>query len=426
MRLSKTHQDYWTKRIEKRSYTRSDGSVETINEWQVRICHKGKREWFQLGSSNKIVASKRAADIYQSLKLNGWEATIREFKGVMEVKKKAQTIGDYLAVVEETGVLAPKTFALYYRWLRAIAAQSKGIPHTKHKYDYKNGGLAEWRKKVDAIPLEYLTPDRVRKWQRDFVARAGSDPVAIRKAEHSANSAIRNARSLFSNNLLSHIKGVELPSPLPFEGVALLKSGSMRYRSSMDTAQLVKDATSELSQSDPNAYIIFLLSLFAGLRRNEIDKLRWASIDFDKGMVHIEPHAYFTPKTEHSIGTARLDEEVMEILRQHKKSHTSEYVIDSRNEPRLGCAYDHYRADKSFRALVKWLRSKGVDTNSPIHTLRKEFGRLITEQYGIYAASKALRHGGIQITAAHYADDKRQILVKMKSLTGETASPERG
>ncbi len=418
MALSKTHQDYWIKRLKKRSYCLADGKNQVVEEWQVYIQYLRRRQWFPLGSNNKIAASKRASEIYQSLRVQGWEETLKRYKGVMEDKKTNCTIGEFLKAVEKTGHLSPKTFANYYRWLRTIVSQLKGIPDSVSKYDYRGGGYDAWRTQVDSVPLFYLTPDRVRKWQKQFLERAGSDPLKMRKAEFSVNSAIRNARSLFSSKLLAKLSSVEIPSPHPFEGVALVKCGNMRYRSQIDTAKLAKAAQDELVATQPELFKIFLLSLFAGLRRNEMDKLLWASIDWKECCVKIEPTRYFSPKTESSIGSVFVDEKVMTLLKEYKKQTTGSFVIESRVKPRGDTRYAHYRAEKHFRKLTDWLRGKGINTTCPLHTLRKEYGRLVTENYGIYAASKALRHAGIQITAAHYADDKRRILVKMDELAG--------
>jgi hypothetical protein len=50
-----------------------------------------------------------------------------------------------------------------------------------------------------------------------------------------------------------------------------------------------------------------------------------------------------------------------------------------------------------------------VDDLKPLHTMRKEFGSIVTEKMGIYAASRALRHSDIQVTALHYVDKKQRI-----------------
>jgi hypothetical protein len=61
---------------------------------------------------------------------------------------------------------------------------------------------------------------------------------------------------------------------------------------------------------------------------------------------------------------------------------------------------------KEMRALLAWLRKKGVVSKTPLHTLRKEFGSQIHSRYGLLAASEALRHGGIGVTARHYVENR--------------------
>jgi integrase len=56
---------------------------------------------------------------------------------------------------------------------------------------------------------------------------------------------------------------------------------------------------------------------------------------------------------------------------------------------------------------VEWLRGKGITSKSPIHTLRKEFGSAMAQKFGIFAASRALRHSSVKVTEAHYVTQKR-------------------
>lgn len=56
--------------------------------------------------------------------------------------------------------------------------------------------------------------------------------------------------------------------------------------------------------------------------------------------------------------------------------------------------------------LLRWLRSKGVVSTTPLHTLRKEFGNQINARYGLAAAQGMLRHAGVAMTAAHYVEIK--------------------
>jgi hypothetical protein len=57
------------------------------------------------------------------------------------------------------------------------------------------------------------------------------------------------------------------------------------------------------------------------------------------------------------------------------------------------------------------LRSHGVISSKPLHTLRKEFGSQIHARYGLLAASEALRHGGVSVTARHYIENKQRSVL---------------
>jgi hypothetical protein len=59
-------------------------------------------------------------------------------------------------------------------------------------------------------------------------------------------------------------------------------------------------------------------------------------------------------------------------------------VIESEGTP-LRVPYQYYHAQKEFRQLTGWLRSKGVNFPRPLHTLREEFGSQICLHHGIHA-----------------------------------------
>jgi integrase len=178
---------------------------------------------------------------------------------------------------------------------------------------------------------------------------------------------------------------------------------------------LVQAAKAELAEHQPEQYKAFLLALFGGLRRNEIDKLMWQSLDLEKGVIRVELNPYFTPKAASSLGEVFLEPEVAKVLKVLKKKAKGEFVIESDSEPKPEAKYDHYRAASVLNGLIDWLREHGVNTDNPLHTLRKEFGRLMTEGHGIYAASKMLRHSSILVTASYYAADQRRLTVGLGS-----------
>ena len=56
------------------------------------------------------------------------------------------------------------------------------------------------------------------------------------------------------------------------------------------------------------------------------------------------------------------------------------------------CAsYAHYRTGPLLDSLTEWLRAKGVNDRKPLHPLREEFGSIVADKMGIYAASRAFR-----------------------------------
>jgi hypothetical protein len=77
------------------------------------------------------------------------------------------------------------------------------------------------------------------------------------------------------------------------------------------------------------------------------------------------------------------------------KAGEPRFVIESTRPARPGIDRQYYRAQPVFQRLYTWLRRQGIKNRCPSHTLRKEFGSLINEKYGLFAAMTALRHSSI-------------------------------
>src|SRR5258708_3868615 len=74
---------------------------------------------------------------------------------------------------------------------------------------------------------------------------------------------------------------------------------------------------------------------------------------------------------------------------------------------------------KPLSAYSSGCALKGIKNRTPIHTLRKLFGSLICEEFGIFAASSALRHSSIAVTEGHYIVKPGKTSVKLESLLSE-------
>ena len=217
--------------------------------------------------------------------------------------------------------------------------------------------------------------------------------------------------------MLRHL-GVDIPNP--FQNVEFEPRPSLKNRSTFDIKKLAQAAIAELREDDSEACKVFFLAAGAGLRRSEIDALEWTAFLWSRGVIRIGPTKYFQPKSEHSIGDIDIDSFLLEIFKGYHATATSTFVIEAPGLPKPQARYVHYRCQEHFERLSAWLRARGVSTNKPLlHTLRKEFGSLICEAEGIYAASRALRHSNIGVTDAYYTDKRRRVTVGLDRLLSE-------
>jgi integrase len=406
--FSKTDLRYWRDRVFTPTYTRG-GEQKTAPNWAVYIQHRGRRHKWSLGTPNRDAAAAKARDIFLILQAQSWDAAVARYRPRLAEKKRAVTVGEFIEEVKAKADLEAKTIKGYCQALCSIVASIFGIDGEKAKFDNHKGGHQKWLAEVHGIKLSAVTPAKVQEWKRAFLAKARRDPISQRRSKVSVNSFMRRARSLFAPDVLRHLE-IELPEPLPFTGIAFEPRQSLKYRSGFDVKELIKKARIDLTDSDPELFKIFLLAVMVGLRRQEIDLLEWQAFRWDAGVIRIEPTRYFHPKSEDSIGDVPIDPELMEIFRGYRARSGSDFVIESDAEPKPEVLYDYYRCQKHFEKLTKWLRKNGVKTPKPLHTLRKEYGSQINLTHGIYAASRALRHADIGVTAAYYTDSRARVM----------------
>jgi integrase len=416
-RLPKTHQDYWFSRLRKRGYKDRAGRSVEVPEWQVRLKQDGREAWFNLGTANQAAAAVKARDIYIFVLANGWDAALAKFKPESDTAPRLNlTVGGFLDAVKATGYLRLRTFLNYQNCLRTIVSEMFGVRGDESKFDYRQGGNQKWVERIDGTRLERVTPAHVTEWQQRRVKKAGNSPAAIASAKRTANSYVRCARSLFGKDILKRVRGVQLPPKLPFDGVELFESGNMKYVSKIDVHALIAAARNELKPKEPEIYKVFLLGLFAGMRRGEIDLAEWRMVDWQHGVLKLEETDWLHLKTHDSAGEITIDAEVIAELRQLMPASKSPFIITSDRPPRNDSARAYYRCEPIFDRLNEWLRSKGVKAHKPLHEMRKEIGALIATEHGIYAASRFLRHSDITTTARHYAEHKSRISVGLGKL----------
>jgi integrase len=243
------------------------------------------------------------------------------------------------------------------------------------------------------------------------------------QAQSTAISILRNAKALFSPRILKVLGAdvrARLPKPLPFDHLELGKRPRTRYKSKVNPGELAAAAWKELKDEQPELFKIFLLAFGAGLRRGEIDRLTWSAFNWQRGTVSIEATEYGLAKTESSHDEIDLGQDLLDYFKAEMKNASGEFVIGTAPSAAIAPHWNHYRCDCTFKRLLAWLRIHGITARNPLHTLRKEFGSLINQKFGIYAASAALRHSNIGITRDAYVDKKERTALNLFELIPQT------
>jgi hypothetical protein len=385
----------------------------------IDLQHNGHRERFNLHSDNRDEAAQTAKEIYCCLTANGWQETYRRYKPkklntkTQDEPKIIRTFGEWYAAVNEVCPTRKITHANNVRSMRMIVAAIKGIngPRTKN-----------WHLPVDAVRLDEITPKSIQRWMAAEAAIYAHDPQRQARRKSGLNSFIRQARSLWAQKILDVIPN---PPPSPFEGVRFFprsECSDTHYVSCGNIRHIITDAHNTLGcpwgraesikdyRDRMQVWKIFLLALFAGLRKREIDLLLTDRINWTQGLIDMRPTKYYSAKSMSSRKPALIEPEALaELYRIHSALPSGEFFIESRFAARTDATDRDYRCREHFDILQDWLREHGIKDSKPLHALRKELGDMINQHYGIVAASARLRHADTRITEAHYVDTSRLL-----------------
>lgn len=426
VRYSKTDKRYWGQ--PGRLFTQH-GNMD----YSCRFSHNGKRGFFDLNTPDKAVAQKLAVERYNYVVHEGWEAALRNpaFRTqAPQVTPTELTVGSWITTVRMISHVRPLSLRSYEQALRRLAAEAI------LKIDHSPKDHAKWQSAVEAVALTRFTGDVLARWTKRRMDSARHDILQAEKEKHTINHILRSAKSLFSKKkVLKHVASdvlALLPSPFPLSEFQLLQEdGSPRFKPSIQPEQLLQMAHAELGapqkegESDEafsfreQQWIAFILSFCAALRRREGDLLQWSQMRLDAPEgphVVLEKTKVFKAKNKAHEGMIPLDPEVAKILTTYKESATGEtFVLRSDKEVDM-TGLKRPRCARTWKALTKWLKSKGEADAKPVHALRKSIGALMTNKFGIHAAQRLLRHTSPTITSKFYSDRTATTLPGIGSL----------
>jgi len=396
-----------TKKFTKRVF-RYDPANDA-GSYYIKLMFQGRRHTFCTRSTVRNEAAIKAREIYVFLRANGWDAALAKYSDKPHAGPMT-TLGEFAARIQATFDGQKRTIVDYVGALRRVGSEIFGISRgTTKKYDFRSKAAREtWLAKTDKIPLRSLTREKIEAWRIAYVQSVGDNLDLIRSRKTSCNSILRQAGALFAAERLERAGLSEISNP--FEKVKPYPAADMRYQGGLDPEKIFKAALGELA-SDPEALKALLLCLCAGLRRNEADKLEWSAFDWEQSLIRIAPSAVLHIKGKR-VGEVSLEPEIMALFRGWFAKRTGSFVLESEIDARPRSNYAHYRAQKTFDRLTGWLRERaGLTSRNPIHELRKMFGSRVYLTYDLLAASLALRHSNVAVTAAHYLTKRPRVTV---------------
>jgi integrase len=386
--------------------------------WHVKLQQGNIRKTFSTKSTVKSEAANKAREIYIFLRANGMKAALAKY-GSGPAYVPTETIGQLIDKVEKTWLGQTRTVYEYAAELRRVASDIMGFDRSGHAGQGKN--REKWLAKVNAIRIADITRDAVEQWRADYIKRANGDVAKRKAAETTSNTILRQCKAMFSTERLEKLGLADLPNP--FAKVKLLRAGDHRFVKSVEATVLLAKAADELTgKENEEAFKALLLCLTAGLRRGEADKLEWSAFNFDAGTLHVGVTHFLHPKSDKSIGTVELEPQVVSLFRGWSAKATSTFVLESEVAPKTDATFQHYRCQQTFEKLAAWLRGAGVKDHSPIHGLRKLYGSLINDKFGLHASSLALRHANVATTAAHYTAKRTGVLTGLGSVLAESSN----
>jgi Phage integrase family len=382
--------------------------------YYIKVMFQGHRETFCTRTTVRSEAAIKAREIYVYLRANGWGPALAKYSDKPHAGP-VKTLSEFAARVGATFDGQKRTIVDYIGALRRVGSEICGISRgTTKKYDFRSKVARErWLAKTDKIPLASLTREKIEAWRIAYVQSVGDNLDLIRSRKTSCNSILRQCGALFAPDRLERAGLSDLVNP--FEKIKPFPAADMRYRGGLDPGKIFKNALTELA-TDPEALKALVLCLCAGLRRNEADKLEWTAFEWEQNVIRIAPTAVLHVKAK-KLGEVSLEPEIMALFRGWYAKRTGNFVLESGIEARPGSSYSHYRAQKTFDRLTSWLREgAGLTSRNPIHELRKMFGSRVYLTYDLLAASLALRHSNVAVTAAHYLTKRPRVTVGFGAL----------
>lgn len=169
--------------------------------------------------------------------------------------------------------------------------------------------------------MDEISPILIEKYKRD--RRASKTVRGTDRAPSSVNRELELLSKVFS---LAIDQGLAIHNPCQKVKRFREDNERNRYLSDNEEARLL----SVLTEQRASLRSVVILAIHTGMRRGELLSLRWANVDFERGLVHVMNSHREQTKSGHSrsIPMNRIARE--QLLSLHRETGDTEYVFVNR------------------------------------------------------------------------------------------------
>ena len=270
---------------------------------------------------------------------------------------------------------------------------------------------------IGKIPISKLTQNDLQQFYAKL-KRTGRKVNVELKGTGVSDRMVRSCHALCRSSLEKAVEeGLITRNPSIGCKLPPKKNGEMKVLTQNEIVRLLNQAY------DEGYYEMFLLELTTGMRRGEILGLKWRDLNLETGELNIKRQlttkGISVPKTKSSIRTILLPPDMLDLLREMKKTAKYDWIFPSpvkEGEPRNPTAIT-----KRFRLMLERAHCKHVR----FHDLRHTFATMALENgMDVKTLSAMIGHVSSETTLniySHVTDTMRaQAAVKIDREIGGT------
>jgi integrase len=244
-----------------------------------------------------------------------------------------------------------------------------------------------------------LCESHIADWRMDRISTSDADMLQFPGTGSNANCALRTLRRMLS---------------LALEWKLIQASPKIKLRKEKErSAVFTREREAAFLAVAPQPLKdVFLISQDSGLRPDEVIRMRWENVLWDKSLI-------FNPdgKTEKSRRHVPLSERVRDLLRKRAKGTASEWVFPS---PRKrGAHISYFPVAKQFGKARK---AAGLPDDIVLYSARHSFATDMLDRTGnIVLVQKMLGHESVTTTQRYLHPELKDIAELVNARNAEHA-----